>query len=159
MSHYPTRQLHLVDIENLVGTARPSRHQASACRTRYAELSPLGLEDQLVLACNHGAALDVGCEWPGARLLLGSGPDGADLALLGVLNDERIERRFTRLVIASGDSIFAEAVCKLSGLGLEVTVVSRPEALSKRLRLAASRVIHFVTDLPPAPPTRVGVAA
>ncbi|HAM21428.1 MAG TPA: hypothetical protein DCQ04_03995 [Actinobacteria bacterium] len=138
-----TRKIHLVDIENLCGTPRPSRRLVQEVRDRYINFVPLGTHDHVVLACNHGACLDVGLGWPGPRLLVRSGHDGADQALLDVLADEGIEVRFTGVVIASGDGIFTEAAARLAQAGLEVLVVSRIAALSKRLTLAAHRIVVF----------------
>jgi hypothetical protein len=99
---------------------------------------------QAVIACNHGAAEAVFWGWDqSARRLVRSGNNGADEALLDVLREENIDARFTQVVIGSGDGIFADAAAWLSGQGLEVTVVSRPDSLSRRLELAASRVIAF----------------
>ena len=64
--------------------------------------------DQCIVACNHGAAADVGYNWPGVRLLWRSGPDGADLALRDVLLEENVVDRFDRVILGSGDGLFAE---------------------------------------------------
>ena len=58
-----------------------------------------------------------------------SGVDGADRALLSVVENEGIAVRFEGVVIASGDGIFAEAAALFAGCGLSVTVVSRERAL------------------------------
>lgn len=138
-----TRKIHLVDVENLCADARPSAVLVRRVRDCYTtEVAP-GADDLVVLACNHGACLEVGLGWPGARLIVRSGPDGADQALLDVLVDENIEGRFAGVVIASGDDIFTEAAARLAGEGLSVLVVSRARALSKRLRLAAQSVLAF----------------
>jgi hypothetical protein len=76
-----------------------------------------------------------------------SGPNGADLALLEVLEREEVEGRSSRVVIGSGDGIFAEAAARLQAGGVDVTVVTRAQSLSRRLRLAALNV-RFIDDLP-----------
>lgn len=141
MSHRQThereRRLHLVDIENLIGSARPSRHDLFASRDAYEAQVPVGPHDHVVVACNHGLGLEAGLAWAGCRLRLRSGADGADLALLDVIETERAAERFGMVVVGSGDGIFAEAVSRLVSTGVGVLVVSRPVALSRRLRLAA----------------------
>ena len=153
-----TRRLHLIDIENLAGSPRPSSALTRSCAHRYRALTKEGAGDQTVIACNHGAALDVVQAWP-ARLLQRSGPDGADQALLDVLRYERVAERFTGVVVGSGDGIFAEAVARLGAAGVTVSVVSHRRSLSKRLALAASDVVYFDTKLPPAAAMRIRGAA
>jgi len=143
MTTLRNRTIHLVDIENLAGEPRPCRATVEALRTLYLHLVQPGPRDHVVLACNHGACLDVGLGWPGARLILRSGPDGADRALLGVLSSEHVEARYLAAVIASGDGIFTPAAGHLASAGLGVTVVSRRLSLSKRLRMAAQQVLTF----------------
>jgi hypothetical protein len=149
---YLQRRLHLVDIENLIGSARPTLRDAATCCERYAERAPLGPNDLVIVACNHGAATAVGYGWRGARVLLRSGRDGADMALLEVIAHENVTARFEAVVVASGDGCFAEAVAWLGSLGIEVTVVSNERALSRRLRLAAKHVVMLDADPVPAQP-------
>lgn len=147
------RRIHLIDVENLCGDPRPSLDVVRAVRRRYLGRLRPGPGDLIVLACNHGAALEVGLGWPGVRLLLGSGPDGADNALLNVLAFERVDQRFDGVVIASGDSIFSGDIARIAGAGVRTFVVSRPETLAKRLRLAAQVVVEL-----PAPTRIVEIA-
>jgi hypothetical protein len=142
--------LHLVDIENLVGCPRPTTAEATICRHAYNDRAAVQPNDLVVVACNHGAAIAVGLGWSGARLLLRSGPDGADLALLDVIAHESIEDRFAAIVVASGDGRFADEVARLGSVGLDVTVVSTGRALSRRLELAAKHVLLFDATPPPA---------
>ena len=146
----PPRRLHLVDVENLLGDARPSESQVRRCAEHFATVAAFAPDDQCVVACNHGAAASVSFGWMGARLLQRSGPDGADHALLEVLDHERVAQRFASVVIGSGDGIFAEPAARLAAAGVSVTAISVRRALSRRLELAASRVVHLDGDLPPA---------
>jgi hypothetical protein len=148
----PIRRLHLVDIENLTGCPRPTLAETTTCREDYDECAGVGPDDLVIVACNHGAVLAVGFGWRGARLLLRSGQDGADLALLDVIAHEGIEDRFAAIVVASGDGAFADAIARLGILGVEVTVVSNGRALSRRLRLAAKHVVIFDAEPVPAHP-------
>ena len=141
------RTLHLIDHDNLIGSPSPTQEIAWWCRLEYERLC-IGLADQEIVACSHHAAPSISWEWPHARRLWRSGRDGADLALLEVIERERVAERFSSVYLASGDGIFTEAVAWLGAQGVEVTVVSRPESLSRSLMLAASRLILF-----PCPPT------
>jgi len=52
--------------------------------------------------------------------------------------------RFSRVVIGGGDHIYEPAARRLTAAGTQVVVVSRPDALARRLRASASRVITLV---------------
>jgi hypothetical protein len=139
------RALHLIDIENLTGLPRPTTAEVAAWHEAYRPL--IRDHDLVVVACNHGAFTSVAWGWPNARRLVRSGANGADEALLDVLKCERVDQRFDAVVVASGDGIFTDAVARLGRLGIAVTVVSRREALSRRLRMAARHIL-CLTPLP-----------
>lgn len=105
-------------------------------------------DDQIVLACGRFSVNTVGFEWAGdRRLVFRSGIDGADLELLDVLETEHIGERFAEVVLVSGDGIFAAAISRLAlTSGTDITVVSRPDACSRRLRMAAKNVLHLDFD-------------
>ncbi len=145
-----TRRLHLIDVENLLGCPRPTLEQVRACAARYEEVTNPGDSDLIVVGCNHGAAAAVCFGWPKARLVQRSGPDGADLALVDVVEHERVAERFDSIVIGSGDGIFTESAAHLGARGVRVTAVSTRRALSRRLALAAAEVLPFDLHLPPA---------
>lgn len=142
------RAVHLVDAENLLATAAPRPADVRQLAARYAHVIGFGPMDQVVIACSHLAFKTIGFCWPGPQYLLRSGPDGADLALLAVLRHDRIAARFPRVVIASGDHIFAQAVTDLATSGCRVTIATRRGHLSRTLELAASHRIIYLD--PPA---------
>jgi hypothetical protein len=147
---FPARTLHLVDIENLAGTAIPSRRQVMDVQNRYARRMVLGVDDQVIMASNHLALVNAALGWPHARYRVRSGPDGADLELLDVIEYENVATRFTHVVIGSGDGVFGHAVEGLTAGGVWVTVVSRLGSLSPGLARAARNVIYL--DAPPDRP-------
>ena len=139
-----SRALHLVDVENLFGTPRPDPEVVRPLARLYEVVAGLGPRDHVVLASSHRCAASVWLEWPGGvRRLAASGPDGADHALLSVLSRERVAERFGRVVIGSGDGIFAHAAARLQAAETEVTVVCGEGALARRLRMA-TRDIRFL---------------
>jgi len=140
---FPTRRLHLVDIENLAGDPRPSLGQVRHALARYADRLAFDAMDQVEVASSHLTLLNAALGWPHAHYRVRSGPDGADLALLDVLWHENVAQRFTRVAIASGDHLFAEAAAHLAAQGVWVTVVSLQRSLSPQLRLAACEVIFL----------------
>ena len=145
------RSLHLIDIENLAGSPSPSVDEVGWYHLAYEALH-VGPGDHVVIACSRHAARSGRWGWPTRRHLWRSGNDGADLALLEVSARERVAECFNFVVLASGDGIFTDAVARLGSQGVEVTVVSRPESLSRSLRMAAKHHILF-----PYPPTELGM--
>jgi hypothetical protein len=135
------RAIHLLDIENLVRSARPTTRDVTEVMAAYQAVVPIGPADQFVVAANPAALLTAGIALPGialpgAQLLARSGPDGADRALTETAYHDRIDLRFERAVIGSGDGYFVSLATWLAEAGLHVTVVSRPGCLNWRLYTA-----------------------
>jgi hypothetical protein len=140
----PGRVLHLIDVENLLAGPNFGGSLALRGRAAYDAVAPIGVVNQVVVSTSHRAAPSAWFAWPqSARRLVRSGPDGADSALIDIVACERLERRFDRIVIGSGDGIFAFPAARLQAAGCPVTVVTRPECLSRALRLAV-RDVRFI---------------
>ena len=122
----------LIDIENVVGASELTAANVIEVRTAIDLME--GANVMQVIACSHHNAEVVMFNWPKARIILRSGKDGADLALIKVATDEDIARRFDRVVIASGDGIFTTVARELSEQGVEVSIVCGRGALSKNLK-------------------------
>ena len=140
-------------MENLTGTGAPELAQARDLHARYAVLIPIGDLDQVVIASSHLTLKKTGCWWPGARYLVRSGPDGADLELLNVIGREHVAERFSRIAIASGDGGFAQAAVRLTSAGCQVIVVSRRVGLSRRLALVAGGKVLYIDPPDTGTPT------
>lgn len=110
--------------------------------------------DQIVVGTCHLGLLNTALGWPGTRLVVQSGKDGADLALLDVLESENLAARFDGVVLVSGDGIFRDAVLKLAHQGVHVQLISRAASCSKDLRMA----VRETTLLADAMATLGGVA-
>jgi pyruvate/2-oxoglutarate dehydrogenase complex dihydrolipoamide dehydrogenase (E3) component len=63
--------------------------------------------------------------------------------LIEVALCENVDQRYGKVVIASGDHIFAEAASTLVALGVEVTVFSRAVYLSRFLRETEAKIQVF----------------
>jgi hypothetical protein len=155
--HFPERTLHVVDIENLAGAAVPTLTRVVEVQGQYLSCLRLHADDQVVLAANHLALLNAGLGWPHARYRVRSGKDGADLALLDVLEHENVAARFTHVVIGSGDGRFVRAVASLAARGVHVTVVSRWGSLACELATAAGGNVVYLDG--PGIPGRLQAAA
>ena len=118
------RELHLIDIENETGKSDPTAAEIAQFRSFYCDRNNVPRDAHVVIAASSGATLlEASVGWPGARTTFLPGRDGADLALIDVALDENVDKRYGKVVIASGDHIFAEAVSPLICLGMRVTVL------------------------------------
>lgn len=133
------RQFVAVDIENVVGGAVHCAAMTTWAYAQVQEMACLAVGDHVVVGTSRFGMPHIGWDWPGARIVMQSGPDGADLALLDVLAED-IADRFDEVVLFSGDGIFTQAVAALGGAGVKVVVVAHPDGLSKRLAMAAGEV-------------------
>lgn len=135
------RTLCLVDIENMACGSELRNAKVARLQRQIEATAELREGDQVVVAAGPSKAQAAWQGWKGsARRLMGKGLDGADLALLETIEDlQWVADRFKRVVIASGDHIFAPAVAALKARGVEVTVIAPPVGLSKQMRLAAGR--------------------
>ena len=88
-----------------------------------------------------------GASWPGTKVLAGHGRDGADKALLEFADVRHIATRYDRVVVGSGDHIFAPLVSELMAAGVMVTVVAPSKSIAWALRLARPEIRHFVAPL------------
>lgn len=79
---------------------------------------PVGPVDQFVVGVNPRSLIEVGRGFRGAQILTRSGPDGADSVLTETAIGDRIDLRFERVVIGSGDGYFADLVAWLIAAGL-----------------------------------------
>jgi hypothetical protein len=135
------RRLVLVDIENIAGGACLSANAVRTVKSKVIDAANIGEADHVVIGTSHIGLLEVGCNWPGIRYVVRSGPDGADLALLEVLS-ENVPARYGEVVLASGDGIFADALSELESEGVPTTVIGRTGAVAGALKMAASRVVY-----------------
>lgn len=137
----------LVDIENILGTTDFDESDVAAARRGIVMAGEVAADAHVTVATSAGASLvQVHSGWPGARLRFRRGCDGADLALAEVALNENLVGRFDRVVIASGDGMFAVVAAWLVEHGVEVTVVARPESLSRALSRRATRVSVLVAQ-------------
>ena len=135
------RSLHLVDVENLAGGPAHVGDFPAAVR-RYQAVADYGASDLLIVAADIALWRQTIFDLPDGQYLPGRGPDGADTALLRAAPPEWIVRRFDRLIIGSGDHIFASLARTVRAFGVDVTVaVSQWRTLSRELRLTADRVL------------------
>ena len=154
-----SRHIVFIDIENVAGNPSPCWQEIdSVQRELLAVIPDLDLA-QVIIASSHIAAEVVGFSFPKALRRWRSGVDGADLALIDEMTDQRTMVRYSQITICSGDGIFTDHVARLSALGPKVTVIARRENLSAKLRLVAPHVIELSPHQDVEPAVAIGRAA
>ena len=117
----------------------------------YREAAPVTVGDHVIIGTNPQLGVLAHSCWPSARLVVRGGPDGADTALLEEVENGRwVAARYDRIVVGSGDGVFAVVAKTFRRHGLAVGVVSREQSLSYALGRAAT----FVRILPDPAPTK-----
>jgi hypothetical protein len=128
------RGLHLVDLENLLADPWASGPSVGHALDEYLERAHFRPGDLVFVAGNPWLMVELGwshgvdCHRFAAR-----GPQGADNKLLEASPLAWVARRFERLVVGSGDGVFADRIAQARAVGLSVQIVARPDALSRRL--------------------------
>lgn len=143
----PGRTLHLIDIENLVRGSGASASEVVEALAAYRSTVAVRSGDHVVIASGRRLLIPAGLAWPGARLLLGAGVDGADRALLEACVPAAVAVAYDRVVFGSGDGIFAARAPELHRAGLVVAVVSLVGSLAIDLRDKAALVRRFPAKL------------
>ncbi len=111
------RTLHVVDADNLTGG--PTEHQCVADRAARLYRAAAGVRDGdlVVVGSDLRSAAVTAFAWPGARLLRTTGTDAVDRLLLEDLVPSLVVGRVERVVLGSGDGIFAARLAQLRAAG------------------------------------------
>jgi len=150
------RTLHVIDLENLASGADKSAAEFLDVMDRYRAVMRIAPNDLVEVAVDASAWRRVAFELPRSwRVRFGYDPDGADRALLRVIDPRVAAGRFDRVVIGSGDGAFVALAEGLTGAGRRVDVVSRQGALSRRLARAATVVVRLPEPVDSPPPFAV----
>lgn len=144
--HAPVgRTLHLIDIENLAGGSDASPELLNDVVRAYRCAAPVSPGDHVIIAAGSRLAFAAGAAWPGARLVVGHGVDGADRALLGQLTDIAwVATHFDRVVLGSGDRIFTDALASVRAMGIATGIITHARSFSWVLQQQAA----FIRVLP-----------
>jgi len=119
------RTLHLLDVENLVA-GRVSTQSVSTMWSQFVAAIDPRWDDlsTVAVARRHAATTFFALPTEVRRVIGSNGPDGADLALIESIDVDWASRNFGRVVIASGDHIFAPLARQLTTQGLQVLQVT-----------------------------------
>lgn len=144
------RALHLIDLENLMTGAHEEAgvDDAQWVVDRFCGGADWHRDDLVVLAANPALLGRVAYDLPaGWQKVAAPGPDGADRALLARADPDLVGHRFHRLVVGSGDGIFADLAQAVRDQGGDVWVVAVDGHISTRLRRCASTVVPLPPDV------------
>ena len=146
-----SRTLLVCDIENECGGGEFTEDQAREVRREIERRAHLPEGSHVVVGTSSGVGLvRAGRVWPSARRVWRRGRDGADLALIDVLETENVVERYTHVVIASGDAAFAVPARSLRQAGVTVAVIAREGSLAGALGREADLVQVLPTPRDPA---------
>lgn len=143
------RTVHVVDVENLLdGDHRSTTAEHIGARIEEYRLAVgAGPDDVFYFGANPKLWFDVRLAVGGQRVVGYRGKDGADRALLEVVDGDWVVERFDRICIASGDHAFAPLARTCREAGLVVTVASLPMSVSADLYTAATEHVVLGQDL------------
>ena len=147
------RSLHLIDVDNLVRDPRTlDRRQIEDVLARYRQAAEYREGDHSVVATgkNGRHVLETELAWATASHRRRSGHDGADLMLLEEVDWAIRGRRYGRVVIGSGDHIFAAAARRLMSVGITVAIVAPLGAASSALVVASGLNIRYLSEGDPS---------
>jgi hypothetical protein len=142
-----SRTLHLVDLENLCGDPRADAAHALATFDEFLAVAEWHPDDHVIIATNPWLMAKIAFDLPDATSRHAvHGHDGADSMLLSLAPSELVVKRYARLVIGSGDGIFATRARTVSDGGVLVDVVARADGCSTRLHSFGCTYLPPVTD-------------
>lgn len=135
------RRLVLIDIENIIGGAAMTKGRAQWGRQMIESLTGISPDEQVIIGSCREGFINVKTVWESARVVVRSGTDAADLALIDVMDNEDLASRYSEILLISGDHIFTDSVRALAGGGTPVTIASWRSGLSAQLVVAATNII------------------
>ena len=129
--------------------AGPTEHQCVADRAArlYREAAGVRDGDLVVVGSDLRSAAVTAFAWPGARLLRTTGTDAVDHLLLDDLVPSLVVGRVERVVVGSGDGIFATRLAQLRAAGVRVEVVASTGSVS-HLMFATSNSVRRIGRSP-----------
>jgi len=138
---YP-RTAYFLDLDNLAGSGQPSADDIHRVLDEFERLCEPCQDDQVYCAGTAISAYHCADYRPNYRVAVGRGKDGADRRLLELGDPEHVSRRFQRVVIGSGDGIFARLAQEYMTRGMRVELLVGKGALANNLHRAFKRHIR-----------------
>ena len=141
------RSIHLIDIENLCGASNPTLEQVAGVKAEYERLVNPGSLDLFYVTVSSKSNLEAAMfGWPGARVEVLEGHDGADILLAKELLDNHLSEDFHHIYLGSGDGGLAPFISREINNGGSVSVISKPRCLSFQMRRIGAEVRYLQND-------------
>ncbi len=146
-----SRKIVLVDLENMLfglhegETGQPTNRSTEILKLAQARRPG----DTVIVGCNPHLMFLAQDLFPGARIVVGKGKDGADAALIEALDLELAAERYVEVCIVSGDHAFCAIAHPARAAGLSVRIVAPHQGLSTALRVYADTAVFL-----PEPPEK-----
>jgi hypothetical protein len=139
-----TRNVHLIDIENLCCESNPTLEHVKQAKAAYFDKVQPGENDLFFVTVSSKSNLEAAMfGWGQASFSFLEGHDGADILLAKMMTEDDLENRFGKVYLASGDGGLAPFAKSLMNKGLELEVVAVPKALSYQYRLIGADVSYL----------------
>lgn len=135
-----------LDAENLDRGRRRS-NLTMGLGAQWRQIIPTSPLVRTVVGADTSRAGALHREFPEYHHVLGTGENGADLALLDAIETDAFDGSFGCLVIGSGDGIFAPIAARARRAGMVVVVIAPDECLHRDLDWCA----HLSLDFPAMP--------
>jgi len=127
------RTAYFLDLDNLAGTGQPSADEIHRVLDQFEHVYKPCQSDQVYCAGTAISAYHCADYRPNYRVAVGRGKDGADQCLLELGDPDHVSRRFQRVVIGSGDGIFASIAREYTSRGMRVELLVGKGALANNL--------------------------
>jgi hypothetical protein len=137
-------QIHLVDIENLIGSGRFNTWQVRKAKHLYEKMVHPLASDIVIIAAGPQNKRAIYEGWGHALYCWRKGKDGADQALLSFFGHLEKPRTFSAVYLGSGDGGLAPIAHVTTQLGVPFTVVARGSNCSWKLK--KFNVINFESE-------------
>lgn len=124
ISRGPNPRLHEIDIENLAGAGLLTTEVVKEVKALYESFVGVGANDLVIVAAGPHNKAAVFEGWGQAVYKFRKGKDGADDALISLVDQISDLRMFEHIFIGSGDSKLAQVAEKAKSQGVGATVVT-----------------------------------
>lgn len=131
-----TSRIHLLDVENLVGSGILTEYQVHELCDDYVRCTNCEADDLFLLAAgpqNRSAAVN-GWSFGYSLYKFKKGKDGADQALVYLFEQIENPEKYSQIYLATGDGGLASIAETVNRLGIDLTVVSGKGKVSSEYR-------------------------
>ncbi|WP_415274085.1 hypothetical protein [Aquiluna sp. Uisw_065] len=139
-----TRNVHLIDIENLCCESNSTLEHVKQAKAAYFEEVEPGENNLFFVTVSSKSNLEAAVfGWGQASFSCLEGHDGADILLAKMMTEDDLVNRFGKVYLASGDGGLAPFARSLIDSGVEVEIVAVPRTMFFQYRLLGAEVNYL----------------